>query len=131
MFPELNASQIEVAAIGNGTVLMAQDFKESFDVPFPLFTDPSRKSYKWMNLKSNVASSLSLKMIRRGFDASRSGHRQGKTQGNALQQGGEALFDTNGRAVWRYVSQSPGDHASPEQIREAVLRFKTQTTVKL
>ena len=126
MLPELSEFNIEVAAIGNGTVLMAQDFRDTFNLPFPLFTDPSRKSYKWLNLKTNMGASLSIKMLKRGMDASRSGHRQGKTQGHVLQQGGEALFDTNGNAIWRYVSQSPGDHASPDQIRMAIARFKSQ-----
>lgn len=105
---------------------MAQDFKESFNVPFPLFTDPGRQSYDWMNMKSNIGASLSFKMLSRGLKASKAGHRQGKTQGHPLQQGGEALFDTNGQKHWEYISQSAGDHAPIELIQAAVQSFRSK-----
>ena len=124
MIPEFEKAGIGMAAIGNGTVLMAQDFKSSFDIPFPLYTDPGRQSYSWMNLKRNIGASLSLKMLSRGMKASRSGHKQGKTQGHVLQQGGEALFDTAGQKHWHYISQSPGDHASEAELERPSVYFR-------
>ena len=40
--PEIIALGGLVYAIGNGSKLMAEDFAERFQIPFPLLTDPKR-----------------------------------------------------------------------------------------
>lgn len=59
-------------------------------------------------------------MAARALKARRSGHKQGRTKGDALQQGGEGLFDSDGTLLWSYTSKEPGDHATEAQIRAAV-----------
>ena len=53
-FRSIESSGAGLFAIGNGTPLMAQDFVETFAVPFPVFTDPSRSSYQLAGLQRKV-----------------------------------------------------------------------------
>lgn len=108
---------MKIAAIGNGTALMAEDFQQQFQLSFPLYTDPSRKSYKWIGFKRHLGASFGL--LKRAMVAKKAGHSQGKVQGDPLQQGGEGLFDTNGKLLWSYTSSGPGDHASEIEILSA------------
>lgn len=97
---------------------MAQDFLETFSVPFPLYTDPSRLSYKKMGFKKKLG--INMSSLKRAKDALSSGHKQGKVQGDAFQQGGEGLFDNKGHLIWSRPSTAAGDHASHQEIRSAI-----------
>lgn len=89
---------------------MAQDFVETFAVPFPVFTDPSRSSYRLAGLKRSLG--LGIASIGHARRAMSAGHRQGRTQGDPWQQGGILIVDTDGRTVWRHVDGTAGDHGS-------------------
>ena len=44
------------------------------------------------------------------------GHRQGKTQGDPLQQGGVCVIDTNGAVLFAHRDQTAGDHLNVETL---------------
>jgi hypothetical protein len=118
MVPELTQSGVRLIAIGNGTPLMAQDFLEKFSVPFPLYTDPSRSSYKKMGFKKKLG--INISSLKRTKEALSAGHKQGKVQGDPFQQGGEALFNKGGDLIWSRPSSAAGDHANHQEIRTAL-----------
>jgi len=97
---------------------MAQDFIETFAIPFPVFTDPGRSCYKMAGLKRNFG--LGLATIGRGRRAVAAGHRQGRTQGDPWQQGGVIIVDTDGRLVWRHIDRAAGDHCSVEEVLDII-----------
>jgi hypothetical protein len=49
-----------------------------------------------------------------------SGHRQGWTQGDALQQGGVVLINDRGQIAWTHVNDGPGDHANLDTVLKQV-----------
>lgn len=105
-------------AIGNGTPLMAADFVETFSVPFPVFTDPGRSSYKLAGLKRSFG--LGIASVGRARRAMADGHRQGRTQGDPWQQGGVLIVSTEGHIRWRHVDSGAGDHCAVEDVLEAL-----------
>jgi hypothetical protein len=109
---------VSVVAIGSGTPAMAADFVEQFSVPFPVYTDPERSSYRLAGMKRRLG--LGLKTAGRAQRALQGGHRQGRTQGDPWQQGGVLLVDGEGRVSWQHVDDGAGDHASMEAVIVAV-----------
>lgn len=116
--PEIRAAGAELIAIGNGTPLMAEDFVAGFSIPFPVYTDPKRDAYRLSGLRRNFG--LGLKSISRGSRAAKAGHRQGKVQGDAWQQGGVLVVSSEPRLVWQHVDSGAGDHAEMEPLMAAL-----------
>ena len=98
---------------------MALDFKEQFSINYPVYTDPSCETYRWIGFRRSVG--LGLSTIRHGARASRSGFRQGATQGHALQQGGEAIILTDGQIIYKHEANIAGDHAPVDIIKERII----------
>ncbi|TNE43381.1 MAG: hypothetical protein EP343_33940 [Deltaproteobacteria bacterium] len=115
---EMTQAGVSIVGVGNGTPLMAQDFAESFGIRFALYTDPKRLTYQHFGMKRMLG--LNLGTIRRGLASYRKGFRQGATKGDAFQQGGVVLVDSNGDLRWGHVDGGPGDHAELDAIRQAV-----------
>lgn len=109
---------MRVAAVGNGTAAMAADFVAQFSVPFPVFTDPSRASYQTLGLRRGLG--LNLQLAKNGMRAYKAGFRQGRTQGDPLQQGGVVVMDAQDRVTWLHVDSGAGDHAPMDALRDAV-----------
>ena len=115
---------VNIVAIGNGTPLMATDFVEQFDIPFPIYTDTARQTYQLMNMKYGLG--IGLGTIKAGFGITRKGTRQGKTQGDVWQQGGEALFAKGGKLLWHHANKNAEEHTKPNELLRVVDRFKDQ-----
>ena len=109
---------VDVCVIGNGTSLMAKDFAAQFDLPYPVYTDPSKQSYKFMDFKRSFG--LRLSSVFHAGRAIRKGHAQGATKGDVWQQGGEGLFARGGQLLWQHAAKNAGEHASREQVLMAI-----------
>ena len=116
--PEIRAQGAELVAIGNGTPLMARDFVESFDVGFPVYTDPDRAAYRLSGLRRGFG--IDFGTVGRGRRAVKSGHRQGAVAGDAWQQGGTLVISPENRLVYRYISRAAGDHGTVEEVIQAL-----------
>lgn len=116
--PEVQARGAELYAIGNGTAAMARDFAQRFAVPFPLYTDPTRRSYQLAGLKRKFG--IGLRTLGRTVTALAGGHRQGLPGGDNWQQGGALIVRPPGEVVWVHVDEGPDDAATPEQLREGL-----------
>ena len=76
---------INIVAIGNGTPLMAIDFVEQFDIPFPIYTDQESTTYQMMNLHYGLG--IGLKTLKAGFGVTQKGsskERRKATSGNKV-----------------------------------------------
>ena len=105
-------------AIGNGTALMAQDFVEAFAVPFPVYTDPDREAYRLSGLRRGFG--LGLKTLGYGRRAAKSGHLQGKVQGDPWQQGGALVVSPEPRLLHHFVSDGAGHHVDLDELLRAI-----------
>ena len=113
---------VNIVAIGNGTMLMAEDFVEQFNIAFPIYTDTARQTYKLMNM--NYGLGIGLGTIKAGLAITRGGTRQGKTQGDIWQQGGEALFAKGGKLLWHHANTNAEEHTTPSELLQILESFK-------
>ena len=104
-------------AIGNGAAWMAQTFVEDYSPSYPIFTDPSRESFKLAGMQRRVG--LSLKSLQRGRRAMAEGHRQGATRGDVLQQGGVILLEPSGQVAFRHIDSEAGEQVDLDALMEA------------
>lgn len=117
---EIRGMGAEVVAIGNGTALMAKDFVERFDVRFDVYTDPSKRSYDAAGMVRGL--NISTSGLRSAWRALKGGHIQGRTRGDAMQQGGIVIVDADGEAIFAHADGEAGDHADIGQIVETLRR---------
>ena len=99
-------------------------FLEAFAEPYPetilFLTDPDRAAYRALNLRRGMGGLKSMGMLTSGIRAYRAGHRQSRTQGDPLQQGGIFVVAPGGRAVFIHRSETAGDHAETHAIVDAI-----------
>ena len=93
---------------------MAQDFQEGFDIDFPLYTDPSRESYKAFSFARGHG--LGLRTLTSGFGAASKGFRQGPVAGDPFQQGGEIVFNQAGEILLKNSADKAGDHIPIDRL---------------
>ena len=115
----------KLAVIGNGWPAMAKSWATHVGFPpsVSILTDPSRKAYDLAGMKRSALLTLfNPKAIARWLRAKAHGFRQGKTAGDAWQQGGALVVLPGGKVSYRYVSLGPGDHPSPQTLLSALKR---------
>jgi hypothetical protein len=113
----------KLALVGNGWPAMAKSWAEhvGFQPSVAMLTDPTRKAYDLAGMKRSTVLTLfnPLSLARWGLAFLR-GFRQGRTAGDAWQQGGALVVQPGGKICWRYVSLGPGDHPSPARLLAAL-----------
>ncbi|HTR50122.1 MAG TPA: peroxiredoxin-like family protein [Kofleriaceae bacterium] len=113
---EIRAAGAELYVIGNGTPNFIAGFRDTTGFTGTMLTDPSLAVYRAAELRRGLRTFVSLGAAARTVGALARGFRQGRTQGDALQQGGVLVIARDGRVLWQHISESPGDNADPEQI---------------
>lgn len=92
-------------------------------LPFPLFADPQRVAYaafslgrtSWLRLLRPGVIWGYLKLIFRGWMV------RGVAKGeDALQTGGDFLFDRERRLIWEHRSDDPTDRPSVDELLRAI-----------
>ena len=94
---------------------MAADFAAQFSITFPLYTDPTRETYQQMGWDRRIG--IGAKSVKQGWNAWKEGFRQGKTQGDPWQQGGEAIILQDGSSWWSHPANEAGTHCSIDELR--------------
>ena len=113
---ELHGAGAELYAIGNGAPMFIEGFRETTGFHGAVFTDPSLAVYRAAELRRGLGTVLNVASAMRTVGALRRGFRQGRTQGDQLQQGGVLVIATDGRVLYHHVSAGPGDNAPPDAI---------------
>lgn len=119
---EIRAAGAELHVIGNGSPMFIDGFRETSGWTGAIYTDPSLEVYKAAGLQRGVFKVLHPKAAFAALGALRGGFRQGRTQGDSLQQGGVLVIAPSGEVVWSHVSEFAGDNASPDEILAALRR---------
>lgn len=124
---QLHRAQGELATAGGKLVIISPspaefmpEFRSKTGYDGPLYTDPERRVYQALGLRSDLRSSFNLSTIRRSFNVSRRGYRQTSTRGNPWQHGGVYVVAPDGSVTFSYVSQFAGDHPEIENVIFAV-----------
>jgi hypothetical protein len=115
----------KLVVVGNGWPAMAKSWAThvGFPASVAVLTDPSRKAYDLAGMKRSLVLTLvNPRAVARWLRAKAHGFRQGRTAGDAWQQGGALVVLPDGRIPYRYVSLGPGDHPSPETLLTALKR---------
>ena len=108
-----------LAVIGSGSPFMARAFQEDSGLDAPVYVDPGLGVFEAAGMKRGLTSLLHPKAALRAASALRAGHRQGRTQGDPLQQGGILVVRPPGEITYTYRSAFAGDHPPPSEIRRA------------
>lgn len=116
----IRARGVELHVIGNGAPMFIGGFRDTTGYDGPIYTDPSLRAYRAAQLRRGLRTVLTPGTVVRTIGALRRGFRQGRTQGDALQQGGVVVVAPGGRVLWHQVSRGPGDNAAADQILAAL-----------
>lgn len=117
---KIHATGAELVVIGNGAPHFIAGFRELTGYRGPLYTDPSLEVFRAAHLKRGVAATLNPLGLIPAVKALAGGHRQGKTEGDAWQQGGVLVIAAGGDVRWQHVSKRPGHNATSQQILSAL-----------
>lgn len=117
---EVEAKGAEITVIGNGKPSQAAEFARERGLPFRLLTDPGLRSYKAAKLKRSMASTLRPDLVGHSLRALKAGYRQGRMQGDAFQQGGAFVVDSDGKVLFSQRSGTAGDHVDPQELLQAL-----------
>jgi hypothetical protein len=117
---KIHAAGAELYVIGNGSPSFIEGFREETKWTGPIYTDPSLAVYKAAELKRGVTKTLNPFALGGTVKAFMAGNRQGRTQGDAWQQGGALVIGTDGSVLWHHISDRPDDIASGPEILDAL-----------
>jgi hypothetical protein len=116
----VNDAGAEIVIVGSGSPAQAGRFIEDYDVPMPVFADPSLSVYKAVGAKRGWWSTLNPRVLLNGARAVRAGFRQTRYAGVADQQGGVLVIRPDGSVPYAYLSNEAGDHPAPADVAAAV-----------
>jgi hypothetical protein len=117
---DIHAAGAELIVIGNGSPSFIDGFREATGWDGPLYTDPSLAVFEAAGLKRGLRRVLNARAAVAALGALRGGFRQGRTQGDALQQGGVLVIAPGDELRWAHVSEHAGDNASADDIVAAL-----------
>ncbi len=108
-----------MALISNGPPHFIGPFREDTGYEGPLYTDPSRKSYRLLGFKRGMMYMGGLKSMKETLRAVTTGHAVLKVEGDTLQQGGVVVIGPDNDVLFLYRNEETGDHAPMEDVLEA------------
>ena len=117
---KLTAAGVDLVVIGNGTPNFIAGFRDQTHYAGPIYTDPSLAVYRAAQLKRGAARTFDPRALGDTIGAFMRGQRQGRTQGDAWQQGGVLVVAPDGEVKWHHASERPGDNATAAQILSAL-----------
>ena len=119
---QIHAAGAELVVIGSGTPNFVAGFREITGYQGPLYVDPSLRSYEAAEMKRGMWRNFTPLSVAHGFRALARGNMQGRTKGDASQQGGVLVIQPPGQIVWEHHSKVAGDNAAPSDVLVALTR---------
>jgi hypothetical protein len=121
---ELRAAGGDLVVVGTGGPSFAEGFREHLgldEAGIEVLADESRRAYDLLGFKRGLLT-FTPRSIGPYVRAWLHGQRQGRQQGDALQQGGVVVVRPDGEMTFQHVSQFAGDHPKPAAVVAAVER---------
>ena len=116
----INAAGAELVVVGSGTPNFIAGFRETSGYDGRILSDPELVSYRAAQMKRGVWRSFTPLSAAYAVRALARGHLQGRTQGDASQQGGVLVILPGGRIVYEHHSNVAGDNAPAEDVVAAL-----------
>lgn len=130
---ELHQLGIRTVFVGSGAPHIIDRMVERFalsDKKVEIFTDPGREAFKAAGLRRSFWAAYGPLAIWDMIRATGRGHITRLGEGDALQQGGALLIDSDGKLVWYHKNLSKGGHAPSVEIVDAAMTLAVkQATV--
>ena len=113
---------MRLAFVGSGGPHFARGFAEEFDLGgIPVLSDEKLEAYRLFEFKRSAGSTLFAPRAYLHYArAMTRGFRQGKTMGDAYQQGGVAVVRPDGTIAYLYRSREAGDHPALDEVLAAL-----------
>lgn len=105
----IEAAGATLQVIGNGAPMFMAGFRETTGYDGNLYTDPSLAVYQALELRRGWATILDPRAAKNAARALAGGFRQGRTQGDATQQGGVLVVARDGTIRFRHADRVAGD----------------------
>lgn len=106
-----------VLLVSMGTPEQTAAFKQKFDVPYTMVSDPDQQLYTGVQIgHMSMASTFSPAMFIKAGTALAKGHGIGIPHGDIRQLPALFIIDTHGTIIFRHYGKDAADHLSPEKI---------------
>ena len=121
-YDEIKDKGAELVAIGMGWPAAAADFREQFDVPFPLIVDHTKETYRALEFgKATLMQLVGPAVWLRAAKSLLGGHGMTtKPKEDPTQLGGVVVADQGGAIVYRYVSKTQADNPPTDEVIAAL-----------
>jgi hypothetical protein len=118
---EIRAAGADLVIVGSGGPFFAKGFAEHLEMSHvTILSDERVRAYALAGFKRGMATLLHPRSAVNYLRALKKGFRQGRTRGDALQQGGVMVVRPDGSVAYRFASDASGDHPPPAEIVAAV-----------
>ena len=106
---------------------MADDFRTEMKVGAPVWVDTKRVTYKHLEFTYGKAKVLGPRSLVNAVRAMFKGHRQHRTQGNAMQNGGVLIAKKGGACAYAFSSEVAGDKPRIDEVLAAARNARVGT----
>lgn len=120
--PTLESAGAQVVFIGNGNPAHAREFMFEHGLNQGVFTDPSRRLYRALDLNHGMGRTLNVRALRNAQRAYRGGFQQRGVKGDPWQQGGNAAISANGELLLVQRADVAGQDLPVDALVAALLR---------
>jgi hypothetical protein len=110
----------ELVVVGSGTPNFIAGFRETSGFDGRILSDPELHSYRAAGMRRGLWRSLNPLSGAYAVRALARGNLQGRTKGDAAQQGGVLVILPGGRIVYEHHSKVAGDNAPAEEVVAAL-----------
>jgi hypothetical protein len=120
---EIESRGTQIVIVGNGSADFIRGFKEDLKIGFPVYTDPSRKSYEAAGLKRSVWRSITLPVAIKTLKSRlfRINEKMASgVQGDPWQLGGMLIVNPQDKVLYHFVSKTNGARANIDDILKSL-----------
>ena len=121
-YDEIKEKGAELVSIGMGWPAAAADFREQYEVPFPLIVDHTKETYRALEMgRGSLWQILGPPVWIRSVRSLLAGHGMtSKPKQDPLQLGGVVVADKGGDVVYRYASKISSDNPPTDEVIAAI-----------
>lgn len=106
-----------IVLVGMGDQKETAIFKKRMEVPQTMISDPTKTLFQQFGLRrASFGQFVNRRVVKRGFDALRSGHREGLPNADPMQLAGVFILNTEGEVVFEHRSTDSSDTLLGPQI---------------
>ena len=106
-----------IILVGMGDQKETVEFKRRMEVPQPIISDPTKALFQQFGLRrASFGQFVNRRVVTRGVNALRAGHREGIPNADPLQLAGIFILNTDGEVVFEHRSTDSSDNLLGPQI---------------